>query len=89
MSKPSIILATSNGVGMGHLARSSAIAKALESHANPIIVSMASGIAEIPEALGFPCEYIPGKDRCWMPRAKWDLYLRDRLVALIDETDVP
>lgn len=87
MSKPSVILATSNGIGMGHLARASAIAKALKNDANPIIVSMAGGIAEIPSALGIPCEYIPGKDRHWMPRPKWDLYLRDRLVALIDETD--
>ena len=87
MSKPTVILATSNGIGMGHLARASAIAKALKSEANPVIVSMAGGIAEIPEALGIPCEYIPGKDRRWMPRPKWDLYLRDRLVALIDETD--
>ncbi|MBU3642703.1 MAG: UDP-N-acetylglucosamine--LPS N-acetylglucosamine transferase [Candidatus Nanopelagicaceae bacterium] len=87
MNKPTVILATSNGIGMGHLARASAIAKALKSQANPIIVSMAGGIAEIPDALGIPCEYIPGKDRRWMPRPKWDLYLRDRLVALIDETD--
>ena len=87
MNKPTVILATSNGIGMGHLARASAIAKALKNDANPIIVSMAGGIAEIPSALGIPCEYIPGKDRGWMPRPKWDLYLRDRLVALIDETD--
>ena len=87
MTKPTIILATSNGVGMGHLARASAVALALKEVANPIIVSMAGGIAEIPDALGIPCECIPGKDRRWMPRPKWDLYLRDRLVALIDETD--
>ena len=48
MSKPTIILATSNGVGMGHLARASAVALALKPVANPIIVSMAGGIAEIP-----------------------------------------
>ena len=48
MSKPTIILATSNGVGMGHLARASAVALALKDLANPIIVSMAGGIAEIP-----------------------------------------
>lgn len=86
-AKPSIILATSNGVGMGHLARASAIAKALKHQANPVIVSMAGGVAEIPEAFEIPCEYIPGKDRGWMSRSNWDLYLRDRLVALIDETD--
>ena len=85
--KPSIILATSNGVGMGHLARASAIAKELKERANPVIVSMAGGIAEIPDALQIPCEYIPGKDRNWMARAKWDLYLRDRIISLIDETN--
>jgi len=86
-NKPTIILATSNGIGMGHLARASAIAKLLKHQANPIIVSMAGGIAEIPEALDISCEYLPGKDRNWMARSRWDLYLRDRLVALIDETN--
>jgi UDP-N-acetylglucosamine:LPS N-acetylglucosamine transferase len=86
MEKPTIILATSNGVGMGHLARASAIALALKEYANPIIVSMAGGIAEIPEFMGIRCEYIPGRDRMWMTREKWDAYLRDRLIALADET---
>ncbi len=86
MEKPTIILATSNGVGMGHLARASAIALALKEYANPIIVSMAGGIAEVPEFMGIRCEYIPGRDRLWMPREKWDAYLRDRLLALVDET---
>ena len=86
MEKPTIILATSNGVGMGHLARASAIALALKEYANPIIVSMAGGIAEIPEFMGIRCEYIPGRDRMWMSRDKWDMYLRDRLMALVDET---
>ena len=86
MEKPTIILATSNGVGMGHLARASAIALALKEYANPIVVSMAGGIAEIPEFMGIRCEYIPGRDRMWMSREKWDAYLRDRLMALADET---
>jgi UDP-N-acetylglucosamine:LPS N-acetylglucosamine transferase len=86
MEKPTIILAASNGVGMGHLARASAIALALKEYANPIIVSMAGGIAEIPEFMGIRCEYIPGRDRMWMTREKWDAYLRDRLIALADET---
>jgi len=72
---------------MGHLARASAIALALKPVANPIIVSMAGGIAEIPSFIGIRCEYIPGRDRLWMSREKWDAYLRDRLLALVDETD--
>ncbi len=87
MAKPTIILATSNGVGMGHLARTTAVALALKEVANPIIVSMAGGIAEIPAFLDIRCEYIPGRDRLWMPREKWDIYVRDRLLALIEETD--
>jgi hypothetical protein len=85
--KPTIILATSNGVGMGHLARASAIALELKEIANPIIVSMAGGVAEVPSFVGVRCEYIPGRDRGWMPRKLWDAYLRDRLLALIEETD--
>ena len=86
MTKPTIILATSNGVGMGHLARASAIAVALKEIANPIIVSMAGGIADLPSYMGIRCEYIPGRDRGWMSREKWDKYLRDRLLALVEET---
>jgi len=87
VNKPTIILATSNGVGMGHLARASAIALALKPVANPIIVSMAGGIADISDYMGIRTEYIPGRDREWMSRDAWDQYLRDRLVALVEETD--
>lgn len=71
---------------MGHLARASAVAIALKDVADPIIVSMAGGIAEIPSFMGIRCEYIPGRDRMWMSREKWDVYLRDRLLALAEET---
>ncbi len=87
MQKPTIILATSNGIGMGHLTRSSAIAAELKEFSNPIIVSMAAGVIEVPKIAGVQFEYIPGRDRKWMRRLEWDAYLRDRLVALIDETD--
>ena len=86
MTKPTIILATSNGIGMGHLARASAIALELKDRANPVLVSVAGGIAEIPSTMGIPCEYIPGKTRRWMPAHRWDRYFRDRLIAIADET---
>ena len=86
MEKPTIILATSNGIGMGHLTRASAIASELKSFTNPIIISMASGVVEVPKIAGVRFEYVPGRDRRWMGRFEWDKYLRDRLVALIDET---
>jgi UDP-N-acetylglucosamine:LPS N-acetylglucosamine transferase len=86
VDKPTIILATSNGIGMGHLARATAVAEELKSVARPILVSVASGIAEIPSSTGIPCEYIPGKTRRWMPAHRWDRYFRDRLIAIADET---
>jgi UDP-N-acetylglucosamine:LPS N-acetylglucosamine transferase len=86
VDKPTIILATSNGIGMGHLARASAIALELKDRANPVLVSVAGGIAEIPSTMGIPCEYIPGKTRRWMPAHRWDRYFRDRLIAIADET---
>ena len=87
MTKPTIILATSNGIGMGHLTRASAVASELKDFANPIIISMASGVVEVPKIANVNFEYVPGRDRKWMGRFEWDKYLRDRIVALIDETD--
>ena len=87
MTKPTIILATSNGIGMGHLTRASAVASELKDFANPIIISMASGVVEVPKIANVIFEYVPGRDRKWMGRFEWDKYLRDRIVALIDETD--
>ena len=71
---------------MGHLARATAVAEELKGVARPILVSVASGIAEIPSNTGIPCEYIPGKTRRWMPAHRWDRYFRDRLIAIADET---
>ena len=87
MTKPTIILATSNGIGMGHLTRASAVASELKDFANPVIISMASGVVEVPKIAYVNFEYVPGRDRKWMGRFEWDKYLRDRIVALIDETD--
>ena len=86
MDKPTIILATDNGVGMGHLARATAIAQALQGRATPIIFSVAGAVAELPSTTGIQCEYVPGKTRGWVSRNKWDRYFRDRLIALADET---
>jgi UDP-N-acetylglucosamine:LPS N-acetylglucosamine transferase len=68
------------------LARATAVAEELKNTAQPIIVSVAGGIAEVPAIIGIPCEYIPGKTRRWMPAHRWDRYFRDRLIAIADET---
>ena len=80
-------MVTSNGVGAGHLIRASAIARSLQAHARPVIFSMAYSVVEVCSALGIDCEYVPSRDKNLMPKRKWDRYLRDRLIALIDETN--
>lgn len=80
-------MVTSNGVGAGHLIRASAIARSLQSRARPVIFSMAYSVVEVCSALGLDCEYVPSRDKHLMPKRKWDRYLRDRLIALIDETN--
>ena len=47
---------------------------------------MAYSVVEVAKALDLDCEYVPGRDKGLMPRKKWYSYLRDRLIALIDET---
>ena len=71
---------------MGHLARATAVARALGDRATPIIFSMASGVSEIPQSLGIRAEYVPGRDRGLMKRQTWDRYLAERLRALVEET---
>ena len=71
---------------MGHLARATAVALELESKANPVIVSVAGGIAELPAATGIRCEYIPGRNRGWIERNLWNSYLQARLIAVAKET---
>lgn len=76
---------TSNGVGAGHLIRTSAIAQQVNRYARPVILSMAYSVVEVANALGFECEFIPGRDKKLMPNRYWDKYLCDRILALIDE----
>ncbi len=87
MRKIAVIMVTSNGVGAGHLIRTAAIAKSFSSRVRPIIFSMANSALEVSKSLGIECEFVPGRDKGWMQRRRWDRYLRDRLIALIDETN--
>jgi len=86
VTSPAVIMVTSNGVGAGHLIRASAIARELKTSARPIIFSMAYSVVEVAKALNIECEYVPSRDKGLMPRKKWDRYLKNRLIALIDET---
>lgn len=82
--RPSILLVTSNGTGMGHLTRQTAIARALGDRADCVLLSLSSGISVV-EDQGIRAEYLPSYQRPWMPRQEWNSYLADRVVALGNE----
>lgn len=80
---------TSNGAGMGHLARQAALAAAagLDPGAgfSPVLFSMSSALPVVAAASGVPAEYCPGPGTRWLRVNRWHRYLERRLVALVDE----
>jgi hypothetical protein len=83
---PVVILMTSNGAGMGHLARQAAVAAAAGSTFEPLMLSMSTALPTV--MAGSPAmrsEYCPGPAMQWMPTRKWHGYLERRLVALVRE----
>jgi hypothetical protein len=80
-----VLLLTSNGWGMGHLTRQLAIARAGQETATATIMSM-SGAVPVVQRTGVAAEFCPGPDRRWVDPREWHAYLRDRIVALAEET---
>ncbi len=80
-----VLLATSNGTGMGHLTRQAAIALALADEHRPTLFSLSIGLPQAMR-LGLNGEYCPSHERPWIASAAWNSYLRDRLTAIIEET---
>lgn len=82
--RPTVLLVTSNGTGMGHLTRQSAVARALGDRAEVVVLSLSSGLPVVLDQ-GLRGEYLPSYQRPWMPRSDWHRYLADRVVALVTE----
>lgn len=82
-----VMLATSNGTGMGHLTRQISIALALGERADPMFFSLSRAMPVI-GTYGFRGEYCPSRERGWMPAVHWQEYLRERVRAFVREVDV-
>jgi UDP:flavonoid glycosyltransferase YjiC (YdhE family) len=80
-----ILFITSNGVGMGHLTRSLAIARRLDASLQPLVITL-SGAAPVVRELGFPVEYVASHTT---PTAgsdlRWERRFRGRVRAAIAE----
>ncbi|MGH3449152.1 MAG: hypothetical protein ACRDQW_00175, partial [Haloechinothrix sp.] len=82
-----MMLATSNGTGMGHLTRQMAVALSLGAQVEPVFFSMSRAMPVIGH-YGFNGEYCPSRERGWMPQVRWQDYLRERVRAFVEETGV-
>ena len=89
-----VVLATSNGTGMGHLARQAAVALALrgptagaaaEEQVEPVVFSLSQAVHVVGRH-GLRAEYCPSHHRNWMPHLSWHGYLAHRVSALLGET---
>lgn len=82
--RPVVVLATSNGHGMGHLTRQLAVAKALQDRADTYVFTLSRAMPVV-LAEGLRGEYCPSHDGEQMPHPTWHRYLRDRVVAFCRE----
>ncbi|GLY28469.1 glycosyltransferase [Kineosporia sp. NBRC 101731] len=83
---PTVVLATTNGKGMGHLSRQLALALASLGGMDPVIFSLSSAVTVVNQ-YGMRAEWAPGSQRKQVPRRHWDAYLAERITALITETN--
>ena len=82
---PRILFATSNGTGLGHLTRSMAIARRLDSSFEALVLTLSAAAPVVREA-GFAVEYVasyntPGSGSDY----RWSRRLRGRLRAALSE----
>jgi hypothetical protein len=81
---PTVVLATTNGKGMGHLSRQLALALASLGGMDPVIFSMSSAVPVV-GGYGMRAEWAPGATHGQISRRMWDAYLSERIIALIGE----
>lgn len=79
-----VLCVTTNGVGIGHLARMLAIARRLDHPA--VFATQAAAVGAVQD-LGFAVEYIPSAQAVGRDFADWDRWFQAELEQLIDRHD--
>ncbi|MES0879175.1 glycosyltransferase [Roseibium sp. SCP14] len=82
-SRPVVISVTSNGVGLGHLSRQLAIAKALGPDMNTVFFSMSEAI-EIARSMGYLAEFRPFSRRLDLDTEIWNAYFFQELLDALN-----
>lgn len=76
--KPTAIMCTSNGVGLGHLSRVMAIARHMTDDFDVVIFTLSAAVS-IPVAEGFTTEYLRSHDGSGFDPFDWNRLLEQRL----------
>ena len=79
-----VLFISSNGIGMGHLTRSMAIARRLPQELTPIMLTMSKGLPTA-RRQGFFAEYFPSSKVSGLDDRGWTRGLAARVSGLIDE----
>ena len=77
-----MLLVSSNGVGMGHLARLLAIARRLPAPVEPVFVTMSQAM-HVVSAFGYLAEYLPFHQYLGCDIGRWNKFLAQELRELI------
>jgi hypothetical protein len=77
-----VLFVSSNGTGMGHLARLTAMARRSGNDVRPQFLSMSRAVPVV-EAEGFAWEYVPSRDDLGIGPRRWNRQLQRRLARVL------
>ncbi len=77
-AKPTVLMCTSNGVGLGHLSRVMAVARHLEPEVDVVIFTLSAAVS-IPVAEGFRTEYLRSREYSEFDGPVWNQLYERRL----------
>ena len=77
-----VLFVSSNGTGMGHLARLTAMARRSGDGVRPQFLSMSRAVPVV-AAEGFPWEYVPSRDDLGIGPRRWNRQFQRRLTRVL------
>jgi glycosyltransferase involved in cell wall biosynthesis len=76
--RPTLLLLSSNGAGMGHLTRLMAYARRAEPDMAPHFLSLSQAVGMVAQ-YGFPFEYLPSAGATGLPPRRWNKLFTERV----------
>lgn len=81
--RPSVLLISSNGAGMGHLTRLLAYARRIDQEVDPYFLSMSQAVPVV-DRFGYPYEYLPSAGALSMPPGRWQSMFIERTIECLN-----